>query len=692
MATRAFFHLSRRASVSLACLFIILTATVSPVFPKSQNNSLEYTDFKLGMEATDWIASFQITPPSSSWGIPYADNRAWGLDPYYYSNGTITADTGGIKGGERQSSAFLIGGHDAGLGANAALGAYLFSNDDRYLKIFNIYYGYFERSQLPSNASQTRAQSTYYVNSHNETLDDSGYWAEQTNVVASQAGIGTSADNVQLIAAFPAAEHGNPIAATLIAYYRLTHNQSAFNMLNKYGNWLVRTQIKNGEFAGAFPVTQYYSLLGWKPRMYETTESAWILCELYRITGNSTYLQGAVRAGDYMVSRQFSGFNNTYVDGALPYEWNRTRYSRMVSTNHAGFSILAWADLYRLTGNPLYLVAAQRYADWLLNMQVTAPAVTWGDHRYANDSMAIGGYHYGYDVDTHDFGWRAALSLWSAAYAIPALLALRELVQDTRYFQSARFAINWLAKMRFTDQNVIPLQALGTTKYIISSAWGKYPQFYQPDWRQIEKAGIIEFVNNGRSNLSAIANRNLTWFERTFGIDFNAIDYEMASRGPQYMKMIWSWWPNPGFEPRYGADIAFGAFAIANFLSYRENVSRVRSELKLIQHEIHTLSPDTSLNLELRYNIAQELFKNCESDFEDGWYSIATAKLDKVQKIINLLLEQAKPLMTIHELMILNQIAAVTIATLVTVLAAYMLRRRHTSRRTTGHLSSKIRN
>jgi hypothetical protein len=354
----------------------------------------------------------------------------------------------------------------------------------------------------------------------------------------------------------------------------------------------------------------------------------------------------------------------------------------MVSTNHAGFSILAWADLYRLTRNPLYLAAALRYADWLLNMQVTTLASTWGDHRYANDSMAVGGYHYGYDVDKHDFGWRTALSLWSAAYAIPGLLALRELVHDTRYFQSARLAITWLAKMHFTDQNLIPLQALGTTKYIISSAWGKYPQFYQPDWRQIEKAGMIEFVNNGRSNSSAIANHNLTWFEHTFGVDFNAIDYQMASRGPEYMKMIWSWWPNLGFEPRYGADIAFGAFSIANFLSYRENVSRVRSELELMRHEIHTLGADDSLNFKLSYNNAQELFKNCRIDFEDGWYSIAAAKLGKVEKIINLSLEQAKPLMAIHELTTLNQIAAVTIATLAIISTAYILRRRHSSRRT----------
>ena len=137
------------------------------------------------------------------------------------------------------------------------------------------------------------------------------------------------------------------------------------------------------------------------------------------------------------------------------------------------------------------------------------------------------------------------------------------------------------------------------------------------------------------------------------------------------MKMIWSWYPNLGFEPRYGADIAFGAFAIANYLSYHENTFRVRSELDLVRHGIQTLWADDSFNLRTRYNIARELFKNSGMDFRDGWYSIADAELGKAEKILSLLLEELKPLVIAQELKIV--VLVVTLA----VIAVYLLKRPH---------------
>ncbi len=106
------------------------------------------------MRSSDWrlqtgSRSFQVTPLNDSWGIPYKDESAWGLDPYFFENGTITAGVGNIAGGERQKLAYLIGGHDAGEGANAALDAYLETGNPKYLEIFNVYYGYFLGSQIP---------------------------------------------------------------------------------------------------------------------------------------------------------------------------------------------------------------------------------------------------------------------------------------------------------------------------------------------------------------------------------------------------------------------------------------------------------------------------------------------------------------------------------------------------------------
>jgi hypothetical protein len=557
------------------------------------------------------------------------DQRTWGLDPYFFENGTITGGAGNIAAGQRQGLAYLIGGHDAGEGAYAALMAYLETQNPKYLQIFNVYRHYFQGAQIPGPSTTTPATTILSVGNKSATIDDAGYWAEQASVSAGDNGTyGSPNDTTNLQAIYPAAEHGNPIAIALIAYYRTTHDASTLAMLNRYGSWLVKTQIHTGNYTGAFPVTQYYYALGWKPRMYETTESAWVLAELYLITGNQTYLDSAKAAGQYMLSKQLIGpeWRGTAVYGALPYEWNETHYTYSVSTNHAGFSIIAWSNLFQITGDQRYLNAATTYANWLLNFQVTNPGTTWGNHTYANDSMAPGGYYYGYFTAKHEFGWRVAESLWSAAYAIPALLVLSQITGNETFRDSATLAAEWLQKMRYPDQSPIPLQALAIMKYPVSSWWGLYPQYYQPDMTQITQAGIESFVKQGRTNESSIKNTHPTWFERTFSVDFNIIDYEMASRGPTYMKMVWSWWPDIGFEPRYGGDIAFGAFAADGYLTFNSTLLQATQTLE----EIETLTNnDTSSlpgNATATYNEAKTLASDAADNYRLGWYPIASAQ------------------------------------------------------------------
>jgi hypothetical protein len=558
--------------------------------------------------------------------------RTWGLDPFYFENGTITAETAGIAAGEKQKLAFLIAGHDSGLGASAALDAYLESGDPTYLKIFSVYYDYFQAAQIPSAIANTPSLVSTTIHGRNITLDNAGVWAEQADVSAGKGGqFGTPSDSTNLHAVFPSPEHGNPIAEALISYYRWSRDDRALQLLNRYGSWLVKTQIKTGNFSGAFPVTQYYWALGWKPRMFETTESAWILAELYMLTNNSTYLNSAEAAGQYMISRQFTAqeWVNTPVYGALPYESNGTLYTTSVSTNHAGFTLLAWTQLYRLTGDERYLNAAERYAGWLMSFQVTPTDITWGNHTYANDPMAVGGYYYGYDTEKHEFGSNVALSLWSAAYSIRGLLLLSETTNQDGYLASALLAANWLTRMRYPDTSLIPLQALAITKYVSSSWWGLYPQFYQPDMGIIDNAGIPSFVKEGQNNTQAILNQNRTWFERTYNVDFNLIDYQMASRGPQYMKMVWSWWPSIGFEPRYGGDIAFGSFAIGNYLTFKAKLQSLQPILSAIED----LSSDQTLglpaNITASYNQAKQLVSEAERNFNESWYSAAVAELNE---------------------------------------------------------------
>ena len=602
--------------------------TVVPALPTYEN--VPITSYgKLGLEATKWITSFQVTPLNDTWGIPFSDDRAWGLDPYFFDNGTITAGVGNITAGVRQRFAYLIGGHDAGEGAYAALNAYLETQDPRYLDIFNVYYNYFQFSQIPGARTVTPAITVTKVSGRNITVDDSGYWAEQASVSAGDNGtFEVGNDQTSLQAVYPAAEHGNPIAASLIAYYRATNDTSVLPMLNRYGNWLVKIQIHTGQYAGAFPVTQYYYAIGWKPRMYETTESAWILAELYMVTGNQTYLNASQAAANYMLSRQLIGpqWVGTPVYGALPYEWNETHYTNTVLTNHAGFTILAWSQLYRLTGNTRYLNAVQKYANWLLSFQVTSAETEWGNHTYANDSYAVGGFYYGYDTAKREFGSGVAESLWSASYSIPALFMLSQITGNQTYRYSAVLAANWLTRMRYPDQTLIPLQALAVTKYPLSSWWGLFPQYYQPDMREVAKAGIVSFVNEGEANQSLIKERHPSWFEQTFSVDFNLIDYQMASRGPTYMKMIWSWWPDLGFEPRYGGDIAFGAYATDGYLSFNATFDNTNQILNEIENLAESNAAWLPQNVTASRSQALELMTDANESFSSGWYSIANAQ------------------------------------------------------------------
>ncbi len=648
---------------------------------------------QLGLEAADWITSFQLTPLNASWGIPYQDQRTWGLDPFYFENGTITAEVAGIQGGEKQSLAFLIGGHDSGLGASAALNAYLLTRDPKYLKIFDVYFDYFENGQIPGGRTRTPPSVVSTAKGSEVELDNAGFWAEQANVSAGlDRQYGTSDDSATLLAVFPSPEHGNPIAASLILYYRWTNDGRALEMLNRYGSWLVETQIKTGNFSGAFPVTQYYWAIGWKPRMFETTESAWILSELYLLTGNKTYLDSAVHAGQYMLKRQFTGqeWSNTPVYGALPYEWNGTNYTNLVTTNHAGFTLLAWTQLFRITGDNRFLAAAEKYAKWLMSFQVTTTDTSWGNHTYSNDSMAVGGYYYGYNTAKHRFGAEVALSLWSAAYAIPGLILLSQTTNNTTYFDSTQLAADWLTRMRYPDTTLIPLQALAITKYSSSSWWGIYPQFYQPDMGEIEKAGIPSFVTKGRSDLNSILNKNPTWFERTFNVNFNMIDYGMASRGPEAMKMVWSWWPSIGFEPRYGGDIAFGSFAIGGYLSFIDQLQNLQPILNEIDGTVSDRTLGLPGNITASVNEAKALVAEATRNFAQGWYSVAVVELREASSLAQDTIKQLGILVPV-----LQTIRIVVISALISVAALVMgevylyQRLRRSSRRPRGRELSK---
>ncbi len=649
-----------RAGVPLRdAILLLLTIIPTPVLAAtdlSQGQGAEAPQFSnLAVEATEWAISFQITPPNSSWGIPYADERAWGTDPYYYQNATITGGRSDVPADQIQTLAYLIGGHDAGGGAAACLESYAATGKKRWMDVFQIYRHHFDISQLPSRFVSTPAIRTSNSTEGQVVLDESGYWAEQA---ATSAGadhkLGTADDVVELKAAFPSPEHGNPIAYSLLLYYKLTRDPSALTSLNRYGSWLVRMQIRSGNYSGAFPVTQERFLVDhWKPRMYETSQSAWILVELYDVTGNRTYLEAAMRAGDYMLTRQYSlrDWKDPRIDGALPYEWNRTEYNPRVSSNHAGYTLLAWSRLYQITSNAAYLYGpggnpdkvtggAVKFGNWLLSWQVTPSTYGWGDHRYGSDQGAVGGFYYGYDPRNHTFGSRVAESLWSASHGIKGLLALYHSTGNERYHEAADLAASWLAQMRYDDEETVQLQAIGRLKIVASSWWGRYSQFYQPDTKELEDKGITKFLESGSSDPDSIRQKKVTPLETALGVEWNIVDLRMVSRGERYQKMVWSWWPSVGFEPRYGSDVADGLFTISDYYNASQATvlyERMRSELSsemLLPTDLQDLLAESS-----------RLRESAITEFKRGWYLPSAVKF---RNAIGLL-EQARSMHASYE-------------------------------------------
>jgi hypothetical protein len=179
--------------------------------------------------------------------------------------------------------------------------------------------------------------------------------------------------------------------------------------------------------------------------------------------------------------------------------------------------------------------------------------------------------------------------------------------------------------MRFTNEQLVPLQSLAIIKYVTSSWWGRYPQFYQPDMSQIEKEGIPAFVQAVQRNPSVLVESNPSWFESTFSVNFNAIDYQMASQGDTFMKMIWSQWPDLAFEPRYGGDIAFGAFSVAGYQEYYNITAQTQSLLNQI-NQLAAGGMTLPENASISYGRAQSFVNDSEHEFQDGWYALAAAK------------------------------------------------------------------
>ena len=159
------------------------------------------------------------------------------------------------------------------------------------------------------------------------------------------------------------------------------------------------------------------------------------------------------------------------------------------------------------------------------------------------------------------------------------------------------------------------------------------------------------------------------------------------------MKMIWSWWPSVGFEPRYGGDIAFGQFSIAGYMEYDERIDATRTLLQEISQTASSIQVLPS-NLTLSIAEDQELLNQAAQNYNDGWFSIASAKLEQASNLAQSLTVTLDPFTEASNLTRLQQelrfsLVAVSALLIVTNFYWYSRLKKSTRRRIVRHRRRK---
>jgi len=141
------------------------------------------------------------------------------------------------------------------------------------------------------------------------------------------------------------------ILVTFFALFDKTGDREYFTRALKMADFLLKVQLKSGAFQSGTPQDESI------PRVFNTGEDIRGLVEAYRRTKNVKYLNGAVKAANWLVSIQEK-------DGS----WIKHAYQ---GKRHSYHSRTSWALLtvWEETKNVEYRKAARKNLDWVLQQQ-----------------------------------------------------------------------------------------------------------------------------------------------------------------------------------------------------------------------------------------------------------------------------------------------------------------------------------
>jgi uncharacterized protein YyaL (SSP411 family) len=288
------------------------------------------------------------------------------------------------------------------------------------------------------------------------------------------------------------------IIPTFVQYAIVSGNQEYINRAMRMADWLISIQEKDGSFKGG----PWGS--GLDSFVFDTGQIVFGLIEAHRLSGQDNYLQGAVRAGNWLVNVQDT-------EGM----WRRFSYHNIP---HSYYTRVAWglAQLGKYTGDHSYSEAACRNIDWALTQQLEngwfkSAGFTESGHRTpfthtiaytiegvletgdclhrtdyvkaamrsAESLLQIGkaGFYHG----TYDNSWRSNARyscLTGSAQIAGIFLRLHEITCDNRYLTAAQEINHYVSRCQET-------RGASQTRGAISGSypiWGGYLRYTFPNW------------------------------------------------------------------------------------------------------------------------------------------------------------------------------------------------------------------
>lgn len=288
------------------------------------------------------------------------------------------------------------------------------------------------------------------------------------------------------------------IIPTFVRYAAVSGGQEYLDRAIRMADWELSIQESDGSFKGG----PWGGDLG--SFVFDTGQIVFGLIEAHRLSGQDKYLQGAIRAGDWLMQTQDP-------EGM----WRRCTYHNIA---HTYYTRVAWglAELGKYTNSRAYQEAACRNVDWALTQQLengwfrsagftetghntpfthtiaytiegvleTGDCLGRKDYvdaavRSADTLLRIG--RNGFYCGTYDSEWRSTdrySCLTGGAQIAGIFLRLREIRGEDKYLPVAQTINRFLCRCQETE-------GAPQTRGAISGSypiWGKYLRYTFPNW------------------------------------------------------------------------------------------------------------------------------------------------------------------------------------------------------------------